>query len=183
MSDMGDMITVTGNVGTTPELKRTNAGVAVTTFRLARGLRRFDRDAAAWSDAGTSWYTVSVFRDLADHAFTSLHKGDRVIVTGRLRVRDWETSSAKGTAVEIDAEAIGHDLCWGTTTFVKAARPTAHVGSRTSAGPEDAWAAPGLDAGEHELGAPHSAEAPQPPALLEEHTGEGGAAPEPETPF
>ena len=145
MSDMGELITVTGNVGTAPELKRTNAGVPITTFRLARGLRRYDRDAGAWADVGTNWYTVSVFRDLGDHAFASLRKGDRVIVTGRLRVRDWEAGTAKGTAVEIEADAIGHDLRWGTTTFVKDSRSAAHHADRPAPTPDDAWAAPGLD--------------------------------------
>ncbi|WP_194398235.1 single-stranded DNA-binding protein [Microbacterium atlanticum] len=177
MSDMGDMITVTGNVGTAPELKHTPAGVPITTFRLARGLRRFDREAGAWSDAGTSWYTVSVFRDLADHAFASLKKGDRVIVSGRLRVRDWEAGSSKGTAVEIDADAIGHDLRWGTTTFVKDAR-----GNRGGAAHGDAWAAPGVDANEREQGArevePAAAPLPTPP-----HSAGGEPPREPETPF
>ena len=71
-----------------------------------------------------------------------------MLLTGRLRVRDWDNGDTQGHGVEIDAEAIGHDLLWGTTTFEKdsqrrgdgcARRPAAH-GSRTS------WAAPGVDA-------------------------------------
>ena len=149
MSDRGDTITITGNVATPPELKRTPAGVPITTFRVASGQRRYDRGAEAWTDAGTNWYTVSVFRSLADHAYQSLQKGDRVILTGRLRLREWDNGTRRGTAIEIDAEAIGHDLLWGTTTFVKdshsatidpaAARPTP-VG-------DDAWATPGIDGG------------------------------------
>ena len=116
---MSDTITVTGNIATEPEHKRTPAGVAITTFRLASGQRRYDRQSGAWIDSGTNWYTVSTFRGLAEHAFSSLHKGDRVILTGRLRLRDWDTGSRKGTTAEIDAEAIGHDLLWGTTHFEK----------------------------------------------------------------
>jgi single stranded DNA-binding protein len=119
MSDRGDTITITGNVATPPELKRTSSGVAITTFRVASGQRRYDREAGAWSDAGTNWYTVSAFRTLADHAYRSLQKGDRVILTGRLRLREWDNGTRRGTAIEIDAEAIGHDLLWGTTTFMK----------------------------------------------------------------
>ena len=122
MSDRGDTITITGNVATPPELKRTPAGVPITTFRVASGQRRYDRGAEAWTDAGTNWYTVSVFRSLADHAYQSLQKGDRVILTGRLRLREWDNGTRRGTAIEIDAEAIGHDLLWGTTTFVKDSR-------------------------------------------------------------
>lgn len=148
MSDMGDTITITGNVATDPERKHTSGGVAITTFRVARTLRRYERGTGAWTDAGTNFYTVSVFRALADHAFESLRKGDRVILTGKLRVRDWDNGNRRGTAVDIDAEAIGHDLRWGTTTFVKDARATS---TRTAADwsqtrDDDAWAAPGVDA-------------------------------------
>lgn len=148
MSDRGDTITITGNVATPPELKRTPNGVAITTFRVASGQRRYDREAGAWVDSGTNWYTVSVFRALADHAHRSLRKGDRVILTGRLRLRDWDNGTRRGTAIEIDADAIGHDLRWGTTTFVKAAQ-NATTDPATDWSPtsdEDAWAAPGVDA-------------------------------------
>ncbi len=157
MSDTGDTITITGNVATAPEFKRTPAGLAITTFRVASGRRRYDREAGAWTDSGTNWYTVSVFRSLADHAFESLHKGDRVILTGRLRLREWDNGTRKGTSIEIDAEAIGHDLLWGTTTFVKDPRLSASTTSGPGLGAgessstwavtadgEDAWAAPGV---------------------------------------
>ena len=148
MSDRADTITITGNVATPPELKWTPSGVAIATFRVASGQRRYDREAGAWSDAGTNWYTVSAFRALADHAYRSLQKGDRVILTGRLRLREWDNGTRRGTAIEIEAEAIGHDLLWGTTTFMKdsygavadAAAPAAQESG------DDAWAAPGVDA-------------------------------------
>lgn len=146
MSDNGDRITITGNVATEPEFKRTAGGVPITTFRVARDLRRYDRAAGAWTDAGTNWYTVSVFRALADHAFRSLNKGDRVILTGLLRLREWDNGTRRGTAVEIDADAIGHDLRWGTSTFAKdtRSRPEADDVAVTSADVDDAWAAPGV---------------------------------------
>ena len=160
---MSDTITVTGNIATEPEHKRTPAGVAITTFRLASGQRRYERQSGTWIDSGTNWYTVSTFRGLADHTFASVHKGDRVILTGRLRLRDWDTGSRKGTTAEIDAEAIGHDLLWGTTHFEKDGvsassavdssndwPATAEVG-RTD---PDGWALPGsgeLEATELEL--------------------------------
>lgn len=137
---MSDIITITGNVGTHPESKRTAAGVSITTFRLASGQRRYDRATEAWVDAGTNWYSVSAFRGLADHAFLSLKKGDRVILTGRLRVRSWDTGTKQGTDIEIDADAIGHDLRWGTTRFEKDAPPTRE---QEADAPADAWAAPG----------------------------------------
>lgn len=150
MSDRGDNITIVGNVATPPELKHTGSGVPITTFRVASGLRRFDPETRTWSDSGTNWYTVSVFRNLADHAYKSLQRGDRVILTGRLRLREWDNGTRRGTAIEIDADAIGHDLLWGTSTFVKDSRrsggdeatdwPVASTG--------DAWAAPGVEATE-----------------------------------
>lgn len=154
MSDTGDSITITGNVATDPELKRTSGGVPITTFRVASGQRRFNRESGTWADTGTNWYTVSVFRALADHAFHSLHKGDRVILTGRLRLREWDNGTRKGTAIEIDADAIGHDLLWGTTTFVKdqggAARAAGAAWPQSEGQGHghgaDVWAAPGIEA-------------------------------------
>ncbi|WP_457098452.1 single-stranded DNA-binding protein [Microbacterium sp. P5_E9] len=160
---MSDTITVTGNIATEPEHKRTPAGVAITTFRLASGQRRYDRESGAWIDSGTNWFTVSTFRGLAEHTFASVHKGDRVILTGRLRLRDWDTGSRKGTTAEIDAEAIGHDLLWGTTHFEKDG-PSASAAIQTTNGwpaagearrtDSDGWALPGsgeLEAPELEL--------------------------------
>ncbi|WP_194411452.1 single-stranded DNA-binding protein [Microbacterium cremeum] len=143
---MGDSITITGNVATPPEFKRTPTGVAITTFRVASTQRRHDPATGAWSDAGTNWYTVSAFRGLADHAFHSLSKGDRVILTGRLRLREWDNGTRKGISVEIDAEALGHDLLWGTTTFTKDERSARaeRDSSWAPPAPEDAWAAPGV---------------------------------------
>lgn len=139
---MSDIITVTGNIATEPEHKRTAGGLPITSFRIASTQRRFDRPSGKWIDVHTNWYSVSAFRGLAEHAFRSLHKGDRVVLTGRLRIRNWETSSSKGTAVEIDADSIGHDLLWGTTTFE---RSGAVVPGAPSAADEqtDAWAGDG----------------------------------------
>ena len=171
MSDRGDTITITGNVATPPELKHTPSGVAIATFRVASGQRRYDREAGAWSDAGTNWYTVSAFRTLADHAYRSLQKGDRVILTGRLRLRDWDNGTRRGTAIEIDAEAIGHDLLWGTTTFRKDSQGAVGDGTRPAAqaSADDAWAAPGIDA------SPSGPEVPSTEALLV-GAGSGGSS-------
>ena len=142
---MNDTITITGNVATDPDHKRTAAGVTITTFRVASAQRRFDRSANAWVDSATNWYSVSAFRSLADHAFHSLRKGDRVLLTGRLRIRDWDNGTKRGTAVEVEAEAIGHDLLWGTTTFAKDGGAAAER-HETEQPPErgaDEWAAPG----------------------------------------
>lgn len=114
---MTDTITLTGLVATEPKHVTTGEGLAITSFRLASSLRRFDRKSNTWVDAGTNWYTVSAFRRLALGAAASVSKGDRVIVTGRLRLRDWKTADKAGMTIEIDADALGHDLNWGTASY------------------------------------------------------------------
>ena len=175
---MSDTITITGNVATPPELKRTPNGVAITTFRVASGQRRYDRATGTWIDAGTNWYTVSAFRGLADHAFHSLHKGDRVILTGRLRLREWDNGTRRGIAVEVDAEAIGHDLLWGTTTFVKddGQAGADSDGSWAPSAGDDAWAAPGVAPGESASAASPVASGAEPSALA--LVGTGGSSPD-----
>lgn len=151
---MSETITITGNVGADPELKHTQDGLAIASFRVGSTQRRYDRSSNTWVDAGTSWYAVSAFRSLAEHVHASLKRGDRVVLTGRLRVRNWDTGTARGTAVEIDAEAVGHDLLWGTSVFTKTARAAAAPASETVAAPpsegwdastraSDDWARPG----------------------------------------
>lgn len=116
---MTDTITLTGLVATNPRHIVTSEGLTITSFRLASNQRRFDRGQNAWIDGDTNWYTVTAFRQLGTHVASSLEKGQRVIVTGRVRIRDWETDEKSGTSVEIDAEAIGHDLTWGRATFTR----------------------------------------------------------------
>ncbi|MFD4420179.1 single-stranded DNA-binding protein [Agromyces sp. NPDC058484] len=116
---MTDNITVTGVVGSDPRLHVTNQGLAIASFRLASTRRYFDRAKGTWEDGETNWYTVSGFRQLAHNAMASVGKGERIVVHGRLRLRAWESGEKSGTAVEIEADSIGHDLAWGTTKLTK----------------------------------------------------------------
>ena len=111
---MSDTLTVTGLIATTPRHITTSEGLEITSFRLASSQRRFDKTANKWVDASTNWYTVTAFRNLATNAYASLNKGDRIVVVGRLRIRDWQTDDRTGTNVEIEAETLGHDLFWCT---------------------------------------------------------------------
>lgn len=122
---MTDTVTIVGKVATDPNRAQTGGGVAVTNFRLASTHRRFDQSTQAWVDAGTNWYSVAAYRQLGEHAKASLRSGDSVIVTGRLRIRNWESNGKSGTSVDIDADAIGHDLRWGTSAYLRASRATA----------------------------------------------------------
>jgi single-strand DNA-binding protein len=116
---MSENITVAGLVATTPRHLITQDGLPITSFRLASSHRKFDREQNKWVDGETNWFTVTAFRQLAINAAGSISKGERVLVTGKLRVRDWDNGERAGTSVEIEAEALGHDLTWGTATFTR----------------------------------------------------------------
>ncbi|RJU03233.1 single-stranded DNA-binding protein [Arthrobacter frigidicola] len=115
---MSETITVRGYVATEVRLALTPTGLPIAGFRMCTTDRRYDREAGAWVDGHTNWYSVSMFRQLATNASASLKKGDRVVVFGRLKVRPWTTEDGRtGTSVEIDAESVGHDLMWGTAAY------------------------------------------------------------------
>jgi single-strand DNA-binding protein len=116
---MSELLSVTGLVATTPRHLVTQDGLPITSFRLASSQRRFDRSQNKWIDAETNWFTITGFRQLAINASTSISKGDRIVVTGKLRVRDWDNGERAGTSVEIEADSIGHDLSWGSAKFTR----------------------------------------------------------------
>lgn len=111
--------TITGLVATTPRHLITADGLPITSFRLASSNRRFDRGSMEWVDGETNWYTITSYRTLAINTATSISKGDRIVVSGTLRIRDWDNGERVGTSVELEASNIGHDLAWGTTTFTR----------------------------------------------------------------
>lgn len=121
---MPDTITVSGVIATEPKNIVTEDGLKITSFRLASQQRRFDRAQSKWVDAETNWYSVICFRQLAENAQASLSKGERVLVRGRLKLREWTNGDKHGIAVEIEAEGLGHDLAWGQTSYRKVARST-----------------------------------------------------------
>jgi single-strand DNA-binding protein len=145
-ADMTDSITVTGVVGSDPRLHVTTQGLAIASFRLASTRRYFDRTKGTWEDGETNWYTVSGFRQLAHNTAASVTKGERVVVHGRLRLRAWESGEKSGTAIEIEAESIGHDLAWGTTklTKVRIGRESASDSEQANDGGVDAGGWPGV---------------------------------------
>ena len=114
---MSESFTVSGLVATTPRHLVTQEGLPITSFRLASSKRRFDRTKKIWVDGETNWFTINLFRQLAINSASSISKGDRIVVSGRLKVRDWDNGERSGTSVEIEADSLGHDLVWGTTQF------------------------------------------------------------------
>lgn len=147
---MSDHITLVGNIVGDPEERATRSGDPIAAFRLAVSERRFDRERGQWIDGHTNYYAVSVFGELGRNALASLRKGERVIVAGRLRLREWETDAKRGVSADVTADAVGHDLRWGESSFSRPVRrdgdsvaAAGNPSSASSASGDDAWAVPG----------------------------------------
>ncbi len=119
---MTDTVTVVGLIATQIKHTVTSEGLEVASFRLASNSRRFDRTAQAWVDGETNWFSVVAFRQLAANLAASLDKGHRVVVNGRLRVREWRDGDKSGREVEIVADALGPDLVWGRASYTRTPR-------------------------------------------------------------
>lgn len=122
---MTDHISVTGLIATEPRSITTSEGLSICSFRVASPQRHFSKSENQWIDGETNWYTVSTFRQLAENATQSLRKGERIVVRGRLRLRQWERDDKNGLSAEIEADAIGHDMRWGTSEFSRTHAPDA----------------------------------------------------------
>jgi single-strand DNA-binding protein len=116
-------VTLIGNVVTDITASTTPGGAELAAFRMASTPRNYDRESGRWNDGPTSYVRVSCWRGLARNVVISLTKGDPVVVTGKLRVREWERDGKRGIAVEVDASAVGHDLTRGITRFSRPNRP------------------------------------------------------------
>lgn len=115
-------VTVCGNVATQP---RTHSGDqwVIVQFRMAHTSRRYDRNQGGWVDGSTDWFGVKASKALASHVAMSVNKGDRVIVHGRLHVSQWRTAEGEArSSIILDADAIGHDLTFGTSSFTRSTR-------------------------------------------------------------
>ncbi|WP_441249904.1 single-stranded DNA-binding protein [Kitasatospora sp. McL0602] len=117
------LVTMVGNVASAVSYAQTAAGVPVANFRMAARERRYDRAAGDWVDGDTNWVTVVAWRWLATNVVSSVNKGDPVVVSGRLRVREWGEEEKRRCVVEIDAKVVGHDLGRGTSAFRWAVQP------------------------------------------------------------
>ena len=104
-------ITVIGNLTSDPELRFTPSGSAVANFTLASTPRTFDRTSNEWKDGETLFLRSAVWREAAENVAESLTKGMRVIVTGRLKSRSYETKEGeKRTVIELEVDEIGPSL-------------------------------------------------------------------------
>jgi single-strand DNA-binding protein len=111
-------ITVVGNLVEEPELRYTQAGLAVTNFRIASTPREFDKQANEWKDGESLFLRCNAWRDLAEHIVGSLTKGTRVIVQGRLRQKSYEKDGQSRTAFELEVDEIGPSLRYAKVTGI-----------------------------------------------------------------
>lgn len=91
-------------------------------FRIVVQYSRFDRRRNEWVDGEPSFLNVVAWRTLAENVAASIHRGDPVIVSGKFRVRNWEYNGKTGTDIDVDAQAIGHDLARGRAEFSRPKR-------------------------------------------------------------
>jgi single-strand DNA-binding protein len=134
-------ITLVGNLVDAPELRFTPAGHAVAKFRLASTPRYLDKSTGEWKDGDSLFMTCNVWRQAAEHVAESLGRGTRVIVTGRLRQRSYETKEGeKRTVYEVECDEVGPSLKNATAKVEKVTRASA----AEMAAATDAWA------GEHQ---------------------------------
>jgi len=117
-----DTICVTGTVGTDPRLRAGDSGLEIASFRLASNRDRYNRETGQWEQQPANWYTVSAYRSLAVNVAACLTKGERVVVSGRLRISRWESGDKQGTSVEIDADSVGLDLTFSGAARLASAR-------------------------------------------------------------
>ncbi|GAC1362900.1 MAG: single-stranded DNA-binding protein [Actinomycetota bacterium] len=118
---MSNQITIVGNLTRDPELRYTPTGSAVVKFGVA--VNRFYTNRNGEKVENTDFFTVNAWRTLAENCAESLKTGSRVIVSGRLQSRSWETEDGqKRTVVEIEADEVGPSLRWATATVTKATR-------------------------------------------------------------
>ena len=116
-------ITVVGNLTADPELRFTPSGAAVANFTVASTPRIFDRQSSEWKDGVALFLRCNIWREAAENVAESLTRGSRVIVTGRLKQRSFETREGeKRTVFEVEVEEIGPSLKYATAKVNKANR-------------------------------------------------------------
>jgi single-strand DNA-binding protein len=117
---MDTMISLAGTVVTEPRSTVDRRGQPVVHFRMLAVSRRFEPSTQQWVDKDKLWVGVTCFRQLAKNAGESIQFRDRILVIGRLRTREWADEDGQTrTSTDMTAEALGHDLNWGTSEFTR----------------------------------------------------------------
>ena len=118
-------ITIVGNLVDDPQLRYTPTGQAVANFRVASTPRLFDRNTNEWKDGDSLFLSCNVWRQAAENVAESLQRGMRVIVSGRLRQRSYETKEGeKRTVYEIEVDEVGPSLRNASAKVTKSSRST-----------------------------------------------------------
>jgi single-strand DNA-binding protein len=134
------IITVVGNLTSDPELRYTQNGLAVANFTIASTPRTFDRASGEWKDGEALFLRASVWRDFAEHVAGSLTKGSRVIASGRLKQRSYETKEGeKRTTIELEIDEIGPSLRYATASITRA-QSSGGRGGQPGGAVEEPWA-------------------------------------------
>jgi single-strand DNA-binding protein len=121
----GNTVTLVGNLTRDPELRYTPTGQATVTFGLAVNRRWQNRQTQEWEEA-TSFFDIVCWRELAQNVSETLTRGTRVIVTGRLEQRTWESADGeRRSKIEVIAEELGPSLRWATASVVRNERHSA----------------------------------------------------------
>jgi single-strand DNA-binding protein len=129
------VITVVGNLTADPELRFTPSGAAVANFTVASTPRTFDRQSNEWKDGEALFMRCNIWRDAAENVAESLTKGSRVIVSGRLKQRSYETREGeKRTVVELEVDEIGPSLRYATAKVNRASRGGGGGGGNAGSG-------------------------------------------------
>ena len=145
-------ITVVGNLTADPELRFTPSGAAVANFTVASTPRTFDRQTNDWKDGEALFLNCSVWRQAAENAAESLTRGMRVIVSGRLKARSYETREGeKRTVFEIDVDEVGPSMKYATAKVTKTSRSGAGQGFQSGGG-DDPWASSNQGGGQGNQG-------------------------------
>jgi single-strand DNA-binding protein len=112
-------VTLVGNVTRDPELRYTAGGAAKAVFGLAVNRRWQNRTTQEWEEQ-VSFFNVVAWREMAENVAESIAKGSRVVVTGRLEQRSWETENGeKRSVIEVNADDIGPSLRWATAQIAR----------------------------------------------------------------
>lgn len=137
-------ITVIGNVTGDPELRFTPSGAAVANFTVASTPRQFDKASNTWKDGETLFMRVSVWRDQAENVAESIQRGTRVVVTGRLKSRSYETKEGeKRTIIEMEADEVAPSLRYASAKVTRTQRTQGGQqtqGGYAQEGGQDPWA-------------------------------------------
>jgi single-strand DNA-binding protein len=144
MSNGETEITVVGNLTSDPELRYTQNGLAVANFTIASTPRTFDRQANDWKDGEALFLRASCWREFAEQVAGSLTKGSRVVATGRLKQRSYETKEGeKRTSIELEIDEIGPSLKYATAQVTRAARQNGSSPGGSNAQSNEVWNTPG----------------------------------------